>query len=432
MSAHAEKVLFQHLTVQESVEQIAKEGMPGEVIPTEALRPIYAWVIDYFFDGGREKAPSLAALQAEFGDLLNDYEIDMTVEPEDTVQWAMEDLRGTYIHMEGQKFLRDMATALSAASTSEKPEVIADAVSILMEMTHLLENRSLHIDARQGMAARLQEYERRTVTPGDVTGMRLGLHLVDNYTYGIQPGELAVLAAGPKTGKSWMLCVAALEDWLAGRNVVLYSLENSVEMTLDRIACIARGIPYHLWQHGQLEPEKVADVQKWIEEIGDYPNGLWVVQPEMGKRTPEHIVRDAQLRGADSLMIDQLSHIEISREDERRPKHEQIGNVTTRLRNLITGRERIPCLLAHQISREGVKMADKTGYLEMYHLAESAVIERTADFVFGMYASRDDRMSYRAKFQILAARREDVKAWEIETHFDFGGVNVLHEVQLTS
>ena len=53
----------------------------------------------------------------------------------------------------------------------------------------------------------------------------------------------------------------------------------------------------------------------------------------------------------------------------------------------------------------------------MWHLAESAEIERTADWVFGIYQSEDERQVGRAKFQTLASRRQDLShfllAWEL-------------------
>ena len=73
--------------------------------------------------------------------------------------------------------------------------------------------------------------------------------------------------------------------------------------------------------------------------------------------------------GPTVLIIDQLTFIEPP--DERAAPHIQIRDITHDLKTLIsTGRDKMPCLLAHQINREGVKAADKVGYLEMYHLAE--------------------------------------------------------------
>src|SRR5690606_40673143 len=87
-------------------------------------------------------------------------------------------------------------------------------------------------------------------------------------------------------------------------------------------------------------------------------------------------------------------------------------------------------LLAHQINREGVKAADKTGYLEMYMLAESSEVERTADWVFGLYRSHDERIAELAKLQVLAARREDITSWLMRYDPASGLIETHREIAL--
>jgi hypothetical protein len=61
----------------------------------------------------------------------------------------------------------------------------------------------------------------------------------------------------------------------------------------------------------------------------------------------------------------------------------------------------------------GVKKAEASDFLEMWMMAESSEVERTADWVFGLYASRMEQIGGMAKMQILAARREVLKNWRI-------------------
>jgi hypothetical protein len=119
---------------------------------------------------------------------------------------------------------------------------------------------------------------------------------------------------------------------------------------------------------------------------------------------------------SDSLLIDQLSFLEV--EDERAPRYLQIRELTHKLKSMISvSRDRMPCLLAHQINRDGVRSASKVGYLEMEHLAEGSEVERTADWVFGIHRSKAESGIGTAKFLTLASRREDVRhfnmSWNI-------------------
>jgi hypothetical protein len=84
-------------------------------------------------------------------------------------------------------------------------------------------------------------------------------------------------------------------------------------------------------------------------------------------------------------------------------------------------------LLAHQINREGIKAAEKDGELHMTHLAESAEVERTADWVFGLYQTESHRLAQTASLKILAARRVEPKEWTITWRPASGFVTVLGE-----
>src|SRR5690606_29877190 len=145
---------------------------------------------------------------------------------------------------------------------------------------------------------------------------------------------------------------------------------------------------------------------KYIENARDFETPLHLLRPAPGGRTVDSLVRQAQILEVDTLIIDQLSHLEPTKRFPGRPDLE-VGDIVFTLKNLIsTGRYRMPCFLFHQINREGVKAADKENMLKMEHLAETAIVERTADWVFGIHRSDAERAMNRAKFQTLAARRE--------------------------
>jgi hypothetical protein len=75
-----------------------------------------------------------------------------------------------------------------------------------------------------------------------------------------------------------------------------------------------------------------------------------------------------------------------------------------------------------------VKAAQKAGFLEMHHLAEGSEVERTADWVFGLYQSSVHRQVHQALLQTLAARREDTASWELIWNVQEGLVDVAGRV----
>lgn len=434
MSAAGERCLVQHLNDSDSLRTIAVEGLRPEVIPTEGLRAVVAFALAYYHANGRVKAPSVAAIMNEpaFADALADAEISLEYEPDDSIEWALDDLKSSYLHAQHTRFVKKLAKDMSeSVGFAEKASTISKATDDLSRIQMAVERQDQAVDIRTGLGDRLTAYAARAADQGAVYGMRFGLPLIDTYTGGIHDGELAVMAAGPKVGKSYFLDAVALREWQSGRRVALYTLENSVEMTLDRIACLATGISPRAWQQGTVPQSEVDQAETWIREMERAEHPLIIRQPPPGERGIGAIVRDAQLRGAQSLFIDQLSFIEVPESDARQPRHIQVRNITHELKALISsGRDRMPCLMAHQINREGVKAAHKRGYYDMNDLAESAEVERTADWVFGLYQSHDQRQTLQALFQTMAVRRADVRHFAMVWNVDTGMILARAETTL--
>jgi len=421
MSALGERVLVLHLTDPEALGVLAAAGLDPVCLPTERLRPVVAWALDYYHRSGRVFAPSPEALQSEPGflDVLEERAIDLTDAPGDSMEWAITDLQGSYALDRVGRFNREFASEMAHAESGERVEVVANAVTQLVDLSVTLEARYNAVEACDGLTERMVAYREREADQGAVRGMRLHLPMIDDHMLGIHPGELAVLAAPPKAGKSLFGCAVALREWQSGRNVVMFSLENSIEMTYDRIACQANAVSQQAWQQGRCSSAEIDRVTQWLAEIGGYDQKLWVLQPDAGARSVAHMVRSAQMRGADSLVIDQLTFVEPR--DQRAARYLQLREIVHDLKTMISSaRDRLPCLLLHQISREGIKHADRVGSLEMHHLAESSEVERTADFVIGLYQSRDERAMMVARLSLLAARRTDLAVWGMSWNFDTG------------
>lgn len=433
MATQYERAFVQHLTVSESLGKIVEIGLPVEALADDGLRQVYDFALAYWHDdhfGGQ--APSGPALRTHFGNILAESEIDVDVDPEDSLSWAMDAIRGSYIDRRWQGWVRDFATDMSGADLLAKPEVLTEALSQLMQLQTALARKPEQIDVRSGMIDRLAEYVSRANDrqSSALSGMRFGLPMVDEHMSWLRPGELAVLAAGPKTGKSFFLLWAALAHWLSGGTPVVFTLENSVEMAQDRLACMALGIDARRWSRGECTDDEIRRVKEWIEQVlrqADRP--FWILQPEPGKRTVELMVRQARVLG-DGLYIDQLTFVDVSKASERSPRNIQVRDILHDLKALVSSGQRLPCLLAHQINREGVKAAEKSGRLEMYHLAESSEVERTADWVFGLWQGQALRSAGRAYLLSLAARREDLVDWEMVWRPHIGNVGVRAVVNI--
>lgn len=430
MSTPAEDTLYAALTDIEDLERLAQIGLPEEAIPTEEMRPVVKWAIDEFYKSGRRQAPTRGLLLQNWGQIIEDCGVELIPENQerDSIEAALGHLKGLHADRQWQVFIKVAATEMATAPLTEKVQVLTEITSGLFEVTSELVDTTHKVEARHGLDTSWISYLGREQQGHKIEGLTFGWGVVDDHMGGVRDGEMCILAAGPKTGKSYALNAWALHEWALGRRVCLYTLENSVEMTYDRILCLATGVSARRYQRGELLVEEKEKVGVFLEEQPNWQETLHVISPTMGARTPEMLVREAFSMGADSLLVDQLTFVEHPNPG-RKARHEIVGEIVHDFKALIsTGREKIPLVLAHQINREGVKAADKLGHYEMHHVAESAGVERAADWVLGLYQSKNDRESRRAVLQILAARREDIESWEMFWDIEVGATQVLRTV----
>jgi hypothetical protein len=414
-TSRAEDVLYSSLTEVDALEQLVRIGLPLECVPNPAMRDVVAWAIEYFDKSGQTKAPSREALVETWEAVLEHEEIELQDEDleKDEISWAIDALKARYADWRFQSWQKEAAAALAQSSTVERLKVMTEEVGKLNDLVMSLADKTQHVEGAEGFLRSFAQYQQRAETSQQHRGLAFGIEAIDAYTYGVHEGELAVLAAGPKTGKSVTIAYILLQEWKKRRHATYYTLENSVDMTYDRLVCIHLHIDHDRYRRGECTDDEVARIQTFINEhLDDLKEYIHVVQPQRGERTVQWLTRYARALGTESLLIDQLTFMEAS--DRRLRGPEKITDIMHDLKDAIGGRMAIPCLLAHQINREGMREAKKNGWLEMYMLAEGSEVERTADWVFGLYASPDERAAQMIMWQTMATRRGSTnKNWRV-------------------
>lgn len=433
MSDHAEGVLYASLTDIDALEELARTGLDPECIPTADMRDVVGWAVEYFFRSGRTKAPSREVLLAQWGKRLEQARIELPDEDVqvDDVAWAVDYLKSQYVHTQVQHLQRETAIAMARAETGERVAGVHAAADAFAALSLRVRDRSSEVEGITGLQESLARYDRRAAAPKTITGMAIGITAVDQHTLGIHGGEICTFAAPPKGAKSWAATNAGHTEWKRNRETVIYTLENSVPMSYDRLACQVAHVDYRLYQKGEASEEEVQRIRDWLAANGpSLRDGLHLISPEPGRRTPAALIRHAQSLGAKSVIIDQLSHIEHPNPG-RKARNEIVRDIMMELAVLIsTGRDAISALLTAQINREGVTAANKLGRLELQHLAESAEIERSSSWVLGLMRSEVEVTAGMATLQMLASRRMDLKNWRLAWEPWYGVQHALGEVTL--
>jgi hypothetical protein len=213
-----ELVVYSSLIDVERLEYLAREGIDPEIIPTAPMRPVVEWAIAYFFESGCKQAPSLEALMLEWDSVMESEEVvlDNLEDETETVEWALGWLRSQHVHLQWQEWSKKAAAQMAQAYTDDRIDLLAQHTAELSVILGQVRSQSSEAKGSSAIEDALRRYQERVALDGAPHGLMLGLELVDLHTHGIHPGELAVMAAGPKTGKSWLLAKAVLTEWTRG------------------------------------------------------------------------------------------------------------------------------------------------------------------------------------------------------------------------
>jgi len=429
---HAEEVLLAHLGDVDSLDYLVREGFLNqevqEIIPTQLLRQLLEWALDYYYDNGRKVAPTAEAIKETWATELEQAEIELDIESEtDSIQWSVEQLRNNYAAWRAQEFAKSFVTNVVKADPTSRVLVIQEGAQNLYRLAQSLVSRRQEMGGLEGYEEAIRQHQIRKEEGHVTRGLTFGWNLIDEHTFGIHPGEIAVIAAGSAAGKSWIGGHAALNEWKRNRRTALFTLENDLPMSFDRLVCMAARVSFEAWQRGETDEGGMQRVELMQEKLKSFDKEPIFLMPSEQEATVVSMVRKALAEGADSIVIDQLSHVNPGKGNARRERREQIASIMRELKGLVREAQ-IPCVVLHQINREGKKDVVKSGRYTMEHMAESSEVERSADFVFTVYQSEEDRVLQQAVFDTLKFRRGTLKTWEMAYRLDVGDIGVRREL----
>lgn len=216
-----------------------------------------------------------------------------------------------------------------------------------------------------------------------VTGLGTGFLELDEYTSGLQPGELIVLAARPSMGKTALALNLAENIAAGGHGVAVFSLEMSRQQLVQRLLCARSGIDSHRFRRGMLRPE---DYQRLLTACGELSTSRIFIDDTPGLTLLQLRSKGRRLKereGIDFIVIDYLQLMSVgTRVESRQMEVSEISRgVKAMAREL-----RVPVVCLSQLNRAAEQ---REGHRpRMSDLRESGSIEQDADVV--MMLHRED------------------------------------------
>jgi hypothetical protein len=439
MTIRAVYALARHLPDSESTSYLARNLTQYEVIPNDVveIREMVRWAVDHY--ARNKKAPSVAALTDRYADVLERHEIDLGDDVEiDSVEEVLELLSENWVRLQAKEGADKLVKTVAKAPLGERVAAYQQAASEIIATGLSLQPRSSVVDLRESGPDLLALFEEAQARDGTPKGIILGLSTVDEHTQGTWPGELSVLMAFAKLGKSRLINKGGYRTWEKeeaerGDPVGIWTMENSTIMTQLHFACEALGLDSdRLYRQGLSMPE-VPLMMEWIHDVlekADTP--LYIFGPGSGfKNTPESIVTQARSREIRSMFLDQISFISAADQHGARKRWEELALIMSSLWELINqGNSPLACMANNQVSREGAKEASKSGKVQAWHASDGGSIERFCSRLFALQATQDQMDLGQRTLVTVADRRVPPRDYDLMWRLDQGLIEVLPDLDL--
>lgn len=375
-------------------------GLRSQVFEEPICGSIFNFIIDYWRTERMKLSPPLAVIQAEFPgvELLNDQEISTTY----LAQRFMESYATLNLHL-------DMLEAAKVAATDPR-----GGVKYLLSKMYEVNESVTPRHSRSNMAENVDDRRRRYLerTEGTGMGVTLGVPELDAHVNGLYPGELCVLGAYSKIGKTMYLAKVAVAARRAGLTPIIFSLEMPKEEIEDRLDAMFSMVSYDRLLHSRLTIEEARILRTAQDELTRM-GPIHIEQPEEGDRTVGAMVNRARYVGANYVIIDQLSFMEPGRKVRDLKEHHSVimKQLKTEIGKGSVGR--LPCLLAVQLNRQSQSRTDGIG---LDSFANATEVEATCDMALGLWRNAEMAANNTMKMEILGCRRSSTVAWQLHWH----------------
>lgn len=258
-------------------------------------------------------------------------------------------------------------------------------------------------DIREGFidAAADERYNRYVdikTNPDKYKGIHIGWPTFDSVTNGVRGGQLMVLIAAVKEGKSTALLNIAHHAHTTGHNVLYVSVEMPKEQIERRYDARASGLSYSKIRDGKLNPMEEATYRQCLENQKKRSSKLYVIDSHDCSTTLLRSKLRTFPHKFDLIVLDYLTLITPS--VRGKDQWETIGKTTEEVR-AIARELNIPIITAAQANREGIKESKYKYGIE--NIGLSHLISAHADTLLSLRLTDRDELEVSEVVEMTAA-----------------------------
>ena len=406
MSRELEVKLLSKLVTPEAVAEVYDAGVRAELFEDPLLEGIFNFIVEYWRSAQMTAVPTPWAISQKYAGFTQ------AQEAEETTGYLSGLMRQRFVTNQLQEMVRD---TLDRVRDKQDPiDVLKVLHARAYSASEAVAPRLTRVNLGDVLEEFKSDYESAEQYPQG-QGAPFGLDLFDLHTGGTLPGELVVIGARAKTGKTMFLLHAAVSALRQGYKPLIFTLEMSIKEINTRLAAMFSGVSYDRLSHKRLRDNEKEQLWTALEEYRAL-GGISVESPEEGDRTVPALLARARQYGSDYLIIDQLSEMEATVRTQTLKEHH--ASVVKQLKREIArpGME-LPCLLAAQLRRNDEEIT-------MESFSNATEIEATADLLLGLWRNQDMRNNSAMALKILGSRRCDITefvlSWELQLETRIG------------
>lgn len=284
---------------------------------------------------------------------------------------------------------------LEAAKVAEAIDNLKEGINKL-EMTGRDDIREGYIDATAD--ERFSRYTDIKTNPDKYRGIHIGWPTFDSVTNGVRGGQLMVLIAAVKEGKSTALLNIAHNAHTSGHNVLYVSVEMPKEQVERRYDSRSSGLSYSKIRDGKLNPMEEAIYKKCLENQKNRSSKFYVIDAHDCSTTLLRSKLRTFPNKFDLIVLDYLTLITPS--TRGRDQWETIGKTTEEVR-AIARELKIPIITAAQANRDGIKES-KYKY-DIQNIGLSHLISAHADTLLSLRLTDRDELEVSDVVEMTAA-----------------------------
>lgn len=256
-------------------------------------------------------------------------------------------------------------------------------------------SKTSDLDLTDNALERFNEYEFRKNNPG-MLGVPTGFPTMDAATNGLQDGQLIVIVAPPKTGKSTLALQVAQNIHMQDKCVMFQSFEMSNHEQQTRYDAMRSRVSHTRLLTGTLSAEDEARYKQKLKSLENMRKKFWLVDSANGS-TVSGIANKIQVLHPDIVFIDG-TYLMIDEQSGEQNTPQAITNITRSLKRMAQ-RYKVPIVISTQVlnwkMKKGQVTADSIGYSSSFH--------QDADVIFGLQRE-DENVDDTRVLKILDSR----------------------------